>query len=74
MKRKVLNDIAEKSGKTSEYLKQTIKSMIDEAYSTPDFASCDIIPHKDNKPDVDEFLDFWGKFFAELIKSGKLYK
>jgi len=74
MTNKVLNNIAKKSGKAPESLKQAIKNMIDEVYSTPDFDSYDIIPHKDKKPNTDEFIDFWGKFFSELIKSKKLYK
>lgn len=74
MKRKILDDIAKKSGKTSEYLKQTIEDMIENAYNTPDFDSYDIIPHKGEKPTVEEFLDFWGKFFIELSKKQELYK
>lgn len=74
MENGILNDMAKEAGKTSEYMRQTIEDMIDNAYSTSDFNSYDIIPHKGDRPTVEEFLDFWVNFFAELSKSRKLHK
>lgn len=59
-------EIAGKSvGKSAEEVKQLIQDIIDDVYQEP--IPDDIIPHKSDKPDVDEYFGFWVKLLSEYL-------
>lgn len=59
-------EIAGKSvGKSAEEVKQLIQDIIDDVYQEP--IPDDIIPHKGDKPTVDEYFKFWVKLLSEYL-------